>query len=64
MSEESFRADAAAFKACTHRLQHDGTDLAGVALGVLTKNTIGAIAWTLMRTDIGDTVSMRTEAPQ
>ena len=64
MSEESFRADAAAFKACTHRLQHDGTDLAGVALGVLTRNTIGAIAWTLMRTDIGDTVSMRTEAPQ
>ena len=32
LSEESFRADAAAFKACAHRLQQDGVDLAGYTL--------------------------------
>ena len=32
LSEQSFRADAAAFKACAHRLQQDGVDLAGYTL--------------------------------
>jgi pimeloyl-ACP methyl ester carboxylesterase len=32
LSEESFRADAAAFKACAHRLAQDGVDLAGYTL--------------------------------
>ncbi len=32
LSEKSFRADAAAFKACAHRLQDDGVDLAGYTL--------------------------------
>ena len=32
LSEESFRADAAAFKACAHRFQQDGVDLAGYTL--------------------------------
>ena len=32
LSEKSFRADAAAFKACAHRLQEDGVDLAGYTL--------------------------------
>jgi pimeloyl-ACP methyl ester carboxylesterase len=32
LSEQSFRADAAAFKACSHRLQQDGVDLAGYTL--------------------------------
>ena len=32
LSEESFRADAAAFRACAHRLQQDGVDLAGYTL--------------------------------
>jgi pimeloyl-ACP methyl ester carboxylesterase len=32
LSEESFRADAAAFKACAHRHQRDGVDLAGYTL--------------------------------
>jgi pimeloyl-ACP methyl ester carboxylesterase len=32
LSEQSFRADAAAFKACAHRLQHSGVDLAGYTL--------------------------------
>ena len=32
LSEKSYRADAAAFKACAHRLQDDGVDLAGYTL--------------------------------
>jgi len=32
LSEQSFRADAAAFKACANRLQNDGVDLAGYTL--------------------------------
>jgi pimeloyl-ACP methyl ester carboxylesterase len=32
LSERSFRADAAAFKACAHRLQQAGVDLAGYTL--------------------------------
>ena len=32
LSEQSLRADAAAFKACAHRLQEDGVDLAGYTL--------------------------------
>ena len=32
LSEKSFRADAAAFKACARRLQDDGVDLAGYTL--------------------------------
>jgi len=32
LTEKSFRADAAAFKACAHRLQDDGVDLAGYTL--------------------------------
>ena len=32
LTEESFRADAAAFKACAHRFQQDGVDLAGYTL--------------------------------
>src|SRR5438876_3646650 len=32
LSEESYRADAAAFRACAHRLQDDGVDLAGYTL--------------------------------
>jgi RND superfamily putative drug exporter len=32
LSEKSFGADAAAFKACAHRLQDDGVDLAGYTL--------------------------------
>src|SRR6266511_4155612 len=32
LSEKSFRADATAFKACAHRLQDDGVDLAGYTL--------------------------------
>src|SRR5437870_4500511 len=32
LSEKSFRADAAAFKACAHRLENDGVDLAGYTL--------------------------------
>jgi len=32
LSEKSFRADAAAFKACANRLQDDGVDLAGYTL--------------------------------
>jgi pimeloyl-ACP methyl ester carboxylesterase len=32
LSEKSLRADAAAFKACAHRLQDDGVDLAGYTL--------------------------------
>jgi pimeloyl-ACP methyl ester carboxylesterase len=32
LGEESFRADAAAFKACAHRLQREGVDLAGYTL--------------------------------
>ena len=32
LSEKSLRADSAAFKACAHRLQNDGVDLAGYTL--------------------------------
>src|SRR6266516_5199757 len=32
LTEKSFRADAAAFRACAHRLQDDGVDLAGYTL--------------------------------
>jgi pimeloyl-ACP methyl ester carboxylesterase len=32
LTEESFRADAAAFKACAHRFQQDGVDLDGYTL--------------------------------
>lgn len=32
LDEKSLRADAAAFKACAHRLQEDGVDLAGYTL--------------------------------
>jgi pimeloyl-ACP methyl ester carboxylesterase len=32
ITEKSFRADAAAFKACAHRLQREGVDLAGYTL--------------------------------
>ena len=32
LSEKSYRADAAAFRACAHRLQQDGVDLAGYTL--------------------------------
>ena len=32
LSEQSFHADAAAFKACAHRLAQDGVDLAGYTL--------------------------------
>jgi pimeloyl-ACP methyl ester carboxylesterase len=32
LSEKSFRADEAAYKACAHRLQEDGVDLAGYTL--------------------------------
>jgi pimeloyl-ACP methyl ester carboxylesterase len=32
LSEKSFRADEAAYKACAHRLQDDGVDLAGYTL--------------------------------
>src|SRR5207247_2267995 len=32
LSEKSFRADAAAFKACAHRLEDSGVDLAGYTL--------------------------------
>src|SRR5439155_1007734 len=32
LSERSFRADAAAFKACAQRLQHAGVDLGGYTL--------------------------------
>jgi pimeloyl-ACP methyl ester carboxylesterase len=32
LSEQSFRADAVAFKACAHRLQRNGADLAGYTL--------------------------------
>lgn len=32
LTEKSFRADAAAFKDCAHRLQDDGVDLAGYTL--------------------------------
>jgi pimeloyl-ACP methyl ester carboxylesterase len=32
LSEKSFRADAAAFRACAHRLERDGVDLAGYTL--------------------------------
>jgi pimeloyl-ACP methyl ester carboxylesterase len=32
LTEQSYRADAAAFRACAHRLQRSGTDLAGYTL--------------------------------
>jgi pimeloyl-ACP methyl ester carboxylesterase len=32
LSEKAFRADAAAFEACAHRLRNDGVDLAGYTL--------------------------------
>lgn len=32
LTDQAYRADAAAFKACAHRLEHDGVDLAGYTL--------------------------------